>query len=242
MKRLLIIGYGQMGKMIEELAEDQGFEVVGIIDPKLGKALNKKNIGDSEIAIEFTQPSMAVDNIKICLELGLKVVCGTTGWYENLREVTGLVERYNGALVYGSNFSPGMNIFYEIVAYASRQINAVSGYDAYGYELHHRYKKDSPSGTAKKLGNLLLENLKNKSNLVYDKLDRQKTDKEIHFASVRAGEIAGEHRIGFDSEYDTIELKHSARNRRGLAIGALMAANWIADKKGIHEFSSVIKS
>ncbi len=242
MQKLVIIGYGQMGKLIEEMAAGQGFEVVSRIDPQMGTKLCREDICDGEIAIEFTEPKSAFENICQCLELGLKVVSGTTGWHEHLPELAKLVAKYRGSVVYGSNFSPGMNVFYEIVRAAARKLKNFSDYDVYGYELHHRYKKDSPSGTAKNLAKILLEEIPGKEKVVFDSLQRQRAENELHFASVRGGEIPGEHRIGFDSAYDTIELRHTARNRKGLAAGALMAAKWLGSRQGLYEFGTVMKS
>jgi 4-hydroxy-tetrahydrodipicolinate reductase len=239
--KLVIIGYGQMGKLLDAMAEQQGFNVVARIDPALGTKLSRQEVKDGETAIEFTEPGAAFENIKKCLELDLPVVCGTTGWHHNLYELQKLVDYKQGAVVYGSNFSPGMNIFYELVRNTAKIMSAFDSYDAYGYELHHRYKKDSPSGTAKELAKILAEESSGNKKVVFADLQRRKADDEIHFASVRAGEIPGEHRIGFDSVYDTIELRHTARSRKGLAAGAFMAAHWLCGRKGLFSFNDIIK-
>jgi 4-hydroxy-tetrahydrodipicolinate reductase len=246
MKKLSLIGYGQMGKMIEEMAADYGFDVVSRIDPQLGNSICGQDMNGAEIAIEFTQPEAAYANICRCVELGIKVVSGTTGWQEHLPELKELVSDHKGSVVYGSNFSIGMNIFYEIVRKAARIMEDFSDYDVYGYELHHKYKKDSPSGTAKNLADILLEELTAKQKAVFECLQRPIAKDELHFASVRGGEIPGEHRIGFDSAYDSIELRHTARNRKGLAAGALLAASWLVkqqdSRQGVFEFSEVMRS
>lgn len=239
MQKLAVIGYGQMGKMIESMAEEFGFEVVSRIDPSLGTAICEKDLSGAKTAIEFSQPNAAFENIQSCLGLGVKLVCGTTGWNEHLDEVKEIVKKTNGSLVYGANFSLGMNLFYKIVESTAEILSKYDLYDVYGYELHHRYKKDSPSGTAKQLAAILLDKYNNKEKAVYESLQHKKRDNEIHFASVRGGEIPGEHRIGFDSIFDTIELKHTARNRRGLAAGALLAARYISDRKGIYDFRDI---
>jgi 4-hydroxy-tetrahydrodipicolinate reductase len=195
---------------------------------------------DAEIAIEFTEPKAAVANITACLKLGVKIVSGTTGWLDNLPEVEQEVSDNKGGLVYGSNFSPGMNLFYGIVAAAAEIMNNAADYDVYGYELHHRHKKDSPSGTAKQLAEILLEKYNNKDRVEYQCLERKREDNEIHFGSVRGGEIPGEHRIGFDSAYDSIELKHTARNRKGLAAGALQAAVFLLTRQGCFDFKEIL--
>jgi len=241
MKKLALIGYGKMGKMIEGMAADHGFEVVSRIDQQLGTSICAKDMNGAEIAIEFTQPEAAYTNICRCVELGIKVVSGTTGWQEQLPKLKELVAEHKGSVVYGSNFSIGMNIFYEIVRKAAHIMREFADYDVYGYELHHRHKKDSPSGTAKNLAEILLEELPAKQKAVFESLQRPKAEDELHFASVRGGEIPGEHRIGFDSAYDSIELRHTARNRKGLAAGALLAANWLINHQGVFEFSEVLR-
>ena len=241
MPKLAIIGYGQMGKLVDELSGKYGFKVVSRIDPQLGTSLSKADLKDAEIAIEFTEPKSAVANIKACLKLGIKIVSGTTGWLEDLPQIKQEINANAGSLVYGSNFSPGMNLFYGIVAAAAEIMNNAADYDVYGYELHHRHKKDSPSGTAKQLAAILLDKYKTKDKAVYQCLERQRADNEIHFGSVRGGEIPGEHRIGFDSEYDSIELKHTARNRKGLAAGALQAAAFLLSRQGCFDFKDILE-
>ena len=240
MIKLALIGYGQMGKMIEKLAANYDFEVVSRIDPRLGTEICHKDLNDAEIAVEFTQPDTAFANVSKCVELGVKVVSGTTGWHEHLLKLKNLVADKGGSVVYGSNFSPGMNKFYEIVRAAAQIMKNMKDYDVYGYEMHHKYKKDSPSGTAKNLAKILIDELPQKDKVIYDSLQRIKADDELHFASVRGGNIPGEHRIGFDSEYDSIELRHTARSREGLAAGALMAAVWLSNKQGLFEFGEVL--
>jgi len=240
MIKLAIIGYGQMGKMIEKLAASYDLEVVSRIDPRLGTEICERDLNDAEIAVEFTQPDTAFANICKCVELGVKVVSGTTGWHEHLPELKKLVADQAGSVVYGSNFSPGMNKFYEIVRAAAQIMKDMKDYDVYGYEMHHKYKKDCPSGTAKNLAKILIDELPQKDKIIYDSLQRIKADNELHFASVRGGNIPGEHRIGFDSEYESIELRHTARSREGLAVGALMAAVWLSNKQGIFDFSEVL--
>jgi 4-hydroxy-tetrahydrodipicolinate reductase len=240
MKKLVLIGYGRMGKLLDEMSADCGFEIVSRIDPQLGTRICREDLHGGKIAIEFTEPGVAFENICQCVELGVKVVSGTTGWHHRLDELSILINKHRGAVLWGSNFSPGMNVFYEIVRAAARKMEKLTDYDVYGYELHHRYKKDSPSGTAKQLAEILLSELSGKQKVVYDVLQRSKETDEIQFSSVRAGEIPGEHRIGFDSFYDTIELRHTTRNRRGLAAGALMAADWLASREGLHEFKEVL--
>jgi len=235
--KIALIGYGQMGKMLEQLAPEMDMEIVSIIDPTLGNGICKETVAEADVCIDFTLPKSALPNIKKLSELRKTVVMGTTGWMQNLAEVTEIVNQSGIGFIYGSNFSPGMNMFFQVVKQAATMFNNLEDYDVYGLEYHHKRKVDSPSGTAKVLSDIILDKVDRKTEAQYDKLDRKVKPEEFHLSSVRAGEIPGTHIIGFDTEADSIELKHTARNRIGLAKGALLAAKWITDKKGIYDFS-----
>ncbi len=244
MIKIALIGYGKMGKMIEDLAKSLPVEIVSIIDPNVdgvGNEINASTLKNAEVCIEFSHPNAVMDNIRQVCACGRNLVVGTTGWSDKLPEVEKMVNNANIGMIYGSNLSIGMNLFYEVVKKAAEVFAEYDDYDVFGFEQHHRQKADSPSGTAKELSNILLEKYKNKSIAQYDKSDRKILPEELHFASVRAGFIPGTHTIGFDSEADTIELTHRVRNRTGLALGALKAAIWIADKKGLYTFQDYIK-
>ncbi|HPR18251.1 MAG TPA: 4-hydroxy-tetrahydrodipicolinate reductase [Candidatus Cloacimonadota bacterium] len=241
MPKIAIVGYGQMGKLIEKLAPENGFQVCAIIDPLLGNDLSDPVLQDADVCVEFSSPQAVRSNLRSLIELKKQIVCGTTGWQEHLPEILELVTKNGTGFVYGSNFSFGMNLFYEIVAHATQLMNSAENYDPYGLEMHHHRKKDSPSGTAKILSDMVLQNIERKTQSQYEKLDRQIRPEEFHFASIRAGEIPGTHLIGFDSDADNIELKHTARNRNGLALGALKAAHWIIGKKGSYDFSGIFR-
>lgn len=241
MKKLAIIGYGQMGKLIEQLAPEFGFKVVAIIDPILDTTINEQTLSQVDVCIEFTSPAAAFANINKIISLKKNLVSGTTGWFKNLNDIEHLVSINDCGFIYGSNFSPGMNLFYKIVDEATKLMNQAEDYDVYGLEFHHNKKQDSPSGTAKILSEIVLKNINRKEKAQFAKLDREITDNEFHLASLRAGNIPGTHTIGFDSSADTIELTHTARNRNGLAIGALQAAQWICDKKGFYNFADVFQ-
>jgi len=241
MLKIALIGYGKMGKNIHRLALENNCQITAIVDTYGENCLNNieqidpKNI---DVCIEFSTPDSVLENINKIAALGLNMVIGTTGWQNNIDEVKKLVANKNIGFIYGSNFSLGMNIFYKITEESAKIINKVKNYDVYGLELHHNQKLDSPSGTARELSEIILDNIDSKKTVQYDKLDRAPFNVEFHFASVRAGRIPGTHEIGFDSEADTIELRHIARNRDGLALGAILAAKWIADKKGFYNFKS----
>ena len=151
--------------------------------------------------------------------------------------------KQNGTgLIHSSNFSIGVNVFFKIIENAARMFNKIEEYDVYGYEMHHNKKIDSPSGTAKTIGNILINNIKRKDKLLFEAINRKIQPNELHFASVRAGAIPGTHAVGFDSDADTIELKHTARNREGFALGAIMAAKWIKNKKGFYTIDDMMDS
>jgi 4-hydroxy-tetrahydrodipicolinate reductase len=240
---IILVGYGQMGKMINSICLNRGHTIVARVDPVGGDAglLTKDLAEKAECVIDFSHPSVVLKNIKDYCNFSLNAVIGTTGWHDHVEQVKAQVMKAGISFIYGSNYSIGAHIFFRLVAAASRIINTIPGYDILGYELHHKKKKDSPSGTAHTIANIILENNKNKSCLVTDKLNRQIEKGELHFASVRGGNIPGIHTVLLDSEADTIELKHSARNRGGFALGAVLAAEWLSGKKGFYHVDDFIK-
>lgn len=241
MKKLAIVGYGQMGKLIEQLAPDYNFEVCAKIDPQLGNDLSEPKLEQADVCIEFTNPAVCYTNIQELIKQKKQIVCGTTGWFNQLEEVKSLVEKQGTGFIYSSNFSFGMNLFFAIVEQTCKLMDQAENYDPFGLEFHHNKKQDSPSGTAKNLADIVLKNLNRKTKAQFEKLDRKIEKDEFHFASLRAGNFPGTHLVGFDSNADTIELKHTARNRNGLAIGALKAAQWISNKKGFFNFSDIFQ-
>jgi len=227
--RIALLGYGKMGKLIESIALREGWEV----GPKLdihenadGSGITTAAMDGVDVAIEFSQPESVVTNIEALARVGVNVVVGTTGWSDQRAKVEGIVHDAGIGLIHGANFSVGMNLFFEIVGYASRLVGMLPQYDAYLSEEHHRAKKDAPSGTALNLLDLMRPHLSNPNPSV---------------ACVRAGWIPGTHVIGFDSEADTITLEHRARSRQGFAEGAVLAARWVAGKKGFYDFRQVFR-
>ena len=235
--KLSIIGFGQMGQMIRQCAIERGLEVVSTIDPINQNAdyreITKESIGAADVCICFTQPQAALDNIKAVCAQKKHLVMGTTGWEDHMESVRALVNETGIGMVYSSNFSIGVNIFFKLIEKAAGVINSFDMYDVLGWEAHHNIKMDSPSGTAKTIANILLENIDRKSTIVEDKLDRAIQPEELHFASMRGGRIPGTHSVLLDSEFDTIELKHTARSRKGFAMGSIVAAEWIVNQKGL---------
>jgi len=225
--RLALVGYGNMGRIIERLAPEFGFETALKLDEfnnAEGAGITAENFRDIPVAIDFSIPAAVVSNAEKIAALGVNLVIGTTGWNEQIERVRAAVERDKIGLVHGANFSVGVQAFYEIVAAAARMFANQAGYDAWAYEVHHKRKKDAPSGTMLRLLETLKANGYNRG---------------VGTAAQRVGAFPGEHEIGFDSAADTIRLTHTARNREGFARGALRAARWVLGKQGVYEFSTV---
>lgn len=219
--RIALIGYGKMGRAIEGLAEAHGGQVVARIDQGDGY----EALDGADVAIEFTHPSSAVASIVECAERGLPIVVGTTGWFDALPEVREIIGIKNSALVYGANFSIGVNLFARIVREGAKQFASRPEYEAWAYEIHHSAKVDAPSGTLLKLVDLMRDG---------------GYEAHVDVASNRAGKVPGTHEIGFDSAADTVTLRHVARSREGFATGALHAAKWIIGKQGVYEFGETL--
>ncbi|HKL42700.1 MAG TPA: 4-hydroxy-tetrahydrodipicolinate reductase [Clostridia bacterium] len=240
MLKVGLIGYGKMGQMLHKLSNDFSIEVKAIIDPfhekATGREITKQNLRDCDVCIDFTTPAVILENIGKLVELKMPVVVGTTGWYDDLEKVKEMVEKNNTTLMFGSNYSIGVNILFKMISYGSKLMNQVKGYDVAGFESHHRMKKDIPSGTAETIANIILNQYDRKDKVTYQPGNRAIDKNELHFTSMRCGNINGLHEVIFDSKEDQISIKHEARNREGFAKGALMAAHYIVDKKGTFEF------
>jgi 4-hydroxy-tetrahydrodipicolinate reductase len=222
---LAIVGEGKMGSLVEKLAPEHGFEVRARFDLPNIAALSRESLNGAAIAIEFTAPAAAPENLCRLAALGVNTVCGTTGWYDHLPEVREAIASAGGALIYAPNFSVGVNLFFEIVARASALFAQHPEYEAWGWEIHHSAKKDAPSGTLKKLA---------------EEVRAAGYTGCLTLSANRAGAHTGTHEIGFDSPADTITFRHTARSREGYARGALQAARWIAGKKGVFEFREIL--
>jgi 4-hydroxy-tetrahydrodipicolinate reductase len=223
-QRLAIVGYGKMGRLVEQLAPEYGFDVALKLDEfnNVDRAgCTAENFQDIDVAIEFSIPHAVVANVEAIAKLGVNMVVGTTGWQQDLERVRTAVEGSGIGLVWSPNFSIGVKIFANIVEKAAELLKNEPEFEAWAWEIHHSAKKDAPSGTLLKL----VEDMKKAGYAA-----------RIDVGSNRAGRIPGTHEIGFDSSADTITLRHTARNREGFARGALRAAQWIAGKKGFHEF------
>ncbi len=227
---LALIGCGKMGKLLEQLAPAQGI-AVGLKLDEFNNAsfegITRENFHGIDVAIDFSIPSAAVENIERISALGVNIVVGTTGWFEHLDRVRKVIEMNGTGLVWSPNFSIGVNAFFRLVAEAARLMANEPAYEAWAYEIHHSAKKDAPSGTLWKL---------------VEEMKKAGYAARIDTSSSRAGAHPGTHEIGFDSAADTITLRHTARSREGFAQGALRAAKWIAGKKGFYEFSDIVFS
>jgi 4-hydroxy-tetrahydrodipicolinate reductase len=236
---IIIVGYGKMGRLLEKAALDRGHHIAAVIDPYAASAETRSGapllpllpegaaLKGADVAIEFTRPDTTVENITALARRKLPVVTGTTGWYERLPEVGRVISGAGTSLLWSSNFSLGVNLFYRIAAYAAGLIDPFPEYDVGGLEAHHNKKADSPSGTAKTLVEQVLARMTRKTQVRWDTLDRLPEPGEIHFPSLRIGSAPGTHSLFFDSPADTIEITHTARNREGFAFGAIQAARWL---------------
>lgn len=242
--KLAIIGYGKMGQIIRTIADARGHETV-VIDPHYSEAYARQPDSSSlegcDCAIHFTTPEAFRPTVESTIAAGCNLVVGTTGWYDQLGEIKKTVESSGSGFMYSPNFSIGVNAFFSIVKNAAELINAFDEYDIAATEYHHRHKEDSPSGTAKAITDILLQNIDRKEKAVFDRLDRAPRPEELHVASIRCGSIPGTHTVSFDSEADTITLQHTARNRNGFALGAVRAAEWMAGRSGFYSMEAFME-
>jgi 4-hydroxy-tetrahydrodipicolinate reductase len=220
--KIALLGYGKMGRMIEEAAQREGVEVVAVLDPASG---SRGALTDADVCMDFTEPSAVIENIKAAAAARVSMVVGTTGWYDRLDEARALVDESGIGLVYGSNFSVGVNLMFKITQYAAELFSRFPSHDPFIEEAHHKFKKDAPSGTA----------------VFLKRIVESQYDRDVPTSSTRAGYIPGRHIVGFDSEADTLTIAHTARSRAGFVEGALLAAHWIAGRKGFYEFSEIIE-
>jgi len=235
--KLAIVGYGRMGKEVEQQAQQRGHEICSILD--VGDSLTASALNGAEVLISFILADAVLPNLQKAAKLGISVVEGTTGWYDKLAKAK---ELSNLTMIYSPNFSIGVYLFSKIVGTAARLIGPLSEYDCYVHEFHHKGKNDSPSGTAKKLADILLEHLPQKGTSLYDTSHGVIDQSMLHVTSTRVGRVPGIHEIGFDSSADEITLKHTAHGREGFALGAVRAAEWIIGKSGIFTMDDFMSS
>jgi len=233
--RIALIGYGKMGHEIEAAALEQGETIAKTFD--IGNPVDAASLADVDICIEFSTPQTVLQNIRVAIEARTDIVVGTTGWYEQLPEIRTAVTE--SGLLYSPNFSIGVNIVFRLAKAAAELMNKAPQYDPYIHEVHHRQKVDSPSGTALKLGEILLSGIDRKKRMETHSLNRRIDPEELHVSSTRAGTFAGTHTVGFESDADLIEITHTAKSRRGFALGAVRAAQWLKGKKGVYTMDDV---
>ncbi len=235
--KIALIGYGKMGKAIEEIALSKGHEIVLRIHIDNLDDFTPENLKKADVAIEFTGPHSALENITKCLQAGIPVVCGSTGWLGQWQIAEDLCKENNGSLLYASNFSIGVNLFFELNTYLAKLMSTHDEYDVKMEEIHHTQKKDAPSGTAITLAEQVLQHIPFKKNWV----NHQATAKEeLEIISERIDPAPGTHKIKYSSPVDDIEIIHTAHNRIGFAGGAVLAAEFIHDKKGIFTMKQVL--
>lgn len=229
--KIALLGYGRMGKEIEKIALSRGHEIVirKDVDDKIDITL-------ADVAIDFSIPSSAFNNISNCLNNHVPVISGTTGWLDKYDEAIALCKEKKGAFIYASNYSLGVNIFFELNKQLAKMMSTVEGYNISMEEIHHTKKIDAPSGTAITLAEGIIEN-SSKNNW---ELGEQTSEENIPIVAKRIPEVPGTHTVWYDSEVDTIELKHTAHSRKGFALGAVIAAEWIADKTGVFTMKDVL--
>jgi len=234
---IALIGYGKMGKEIEQICIERGHTVGLIIDMNNQSDLNNEKLKDIDVAIEFTIPASAVGNFKKCFEAGVPVVAGTTGWLDQLGEIKQICDTEKKGFFYASNFSLGVNIFFAVNKYLAKLMNKADGYDVDMTEIHHTQKLDAPSGTAITLAEGLLDNYKKKSKW---ELDKSSSEDSLMIKAEREGTVPGTHIIEYKSEIDDIYIKHEAHGRKGFAFGAVLAAEYMKDKVGVYTMDDML--
>jgi 4-hydroxy-tetrahydrodipicolinate reductase len=237
--KIALIGYGKMGKAIEEIALQKGHEIVLKISDQNLEDFTKENLQQCDVAIEFTNPESAIANMRACIDAGVPVVCGSTGWVAHEGDIKNYCMEKNGTLLYASNFSIGVNIFFEVNKKLARLMASQKEYEVSVEEIHHTQKKDAPSGTAISLAQQIISERSDKDTWV---LGDTTNANEISITSKRIDPAPGTHYVKYTSEVDDIEIIHTAHSRKGFAMGAIAAAAFLQDKKGIYSMADVLKN
>ena len=233
--KIALIGYGKMGKTIENIAIQRGHDVILRLDVNNPEDFSK--LHQADVAIEFTRPESAYDNLQRCIEVGVPVVCGTTGWLARYDDMVRYCHECNGTFLYASNYSIGVNIFFEINRRLAVMMNSYPMYDVKMTEIHHTQKLDAPSGTAITLAEGVLKNIDRKTNWL---CDTEGGENDLIITSKRIDPAPGTHTVTYDSPIDSIEITHTAHSREGFATGAVLAAEWIAGKKGVFSMKDML--
>lgn len=235
--KIALLGYGKMGKVIEKIALERGHQIV----LKKGSNDTYEGLLNADVAIDFSIPSVAVANISECLHNTIPVVSGTTGWLADYDKMVALCNEKNGSFIYGSNFSLGVNIFFELNDYLAKIMKNLTQYSVSMEEIHHTQKLDAPSGTAITLANGIIENSNYTEWILSDNEASTTNEKQIPITAKRIENVPGTHSIYYNSNVDQIEIKHTAHNREGFALGAVVAAEWLQNKKGIFTMKDVLE-
>lgn len=235
---IALLGYGKMGRIIEELAVSRGHQIVLKIDAFNLAELTKENLRKADVAIDFSTPDSALSNINACFEAGVPVVVGTTGWYGHLQEVKNKCTSSNSTLLYASNFSIGVNVFFFVNKVLAKIMNRYAQYDVQVEEIHHTQKLDAPSGTAMTIAEGILAGVDRKNEWVNELIGKSEglvpKHDQLLIESHRIEDVPGTHNVIYSSEVDEIEFKHTAHSRSGFALGAVLAAEWLKDKTGFY--------
>ncbi len=232
--KIVLFGYGKMGKEVEKIALERGHELILRIEKN-----EEYDISEADVAIDFSVPSAAFNNITSCFKKNIPVISGTTGWLEDYEKAVTICKKNNGSFIYASNFSIGVNLFFELNDKLSRIMNSNNNYYPSIEEIHHTKKLDAPSGTAITIAEQTIKNSSTKEWCLHT--NREKVDKEIiPISSKRIKDVPGTHIVAYESEIDSIEIKHTAHNRKGFAHGAIIAAEWLINKNGVYTMKDVL--
>ena len=234
--KIILLGYGKMGKEIEKIAIDRKHQIILKVDEHNSATITKEELSKGDVAIEFSTPDTVLSNIEKCFAVNLPIVVGTTGWYDKFEEIKSNCIKNNKSLFYASNFSLGVNLFFKVNKYLAEMMNNYPAYEISMEEIHHIYKLDKPSGTAITLANQILEKIKRKKNWSIEKNNND----SIFINDIREGEVPGTHIVKYTSEIDDIEIMHKAHNRKGFAFGAVLAAEFLYNKKGIFTMEDML--
>ncbi len=243
--RIALVGYGKMGKLIAQQVIERGHQVAWIVDPMVSSAythfsdLSQGEKEECDVVIDFAAPQGALERLRFYGTRGYRVIMGTTGWYDSLKEAESFFSR-GGACLWSGNFSLGVHLFFAALRKIAPLMNEFDDYDPFVHEYHHKYKADSPSGTAHMIGTILLEGLARKERVVTQELQRPIAPEELHISSTRGGAVPGTHTVTFDSAVDTLEFTHRARSREGFAKGSVIAAEWIQEKQGFFHIDDML--
>ena len=240
--KIALLGYGKMGKMIEGIAKERGHEIVLIVDEFNRAECTDEQLKQADVAIEFTIPSVAVNNYTWCFDCGVPVVAGTTGWLASWDKVTEECKAKNGGFFYASNFSVGVNIFFQLNKYLAKMMSKFSDYSCVLDETHHIHKLDAPSGTAITIAEGVIENHSKYNNWVLTEENKEISSDNLPLTAYRRDEVPGNHGVKYISNVDEIEIRHDAYSREGFALGAVVAAEYMTDKKGIHNMENLFNN